>query len=274
MTDAMTEQTKRSAAKGRAARSDTAKAGLSSPALRKPPVKQAGEKRGPGKLPTGKLLTGKTTTGKQTATPDKRRTKGAASSQRMIDAAIDLIAREGLANVTMQRIATEVGGSTALVVFHFRNMENLYQATLEHLGALYDELWQQYVEAPDLSAAQRLSGAVDCAQDFMQRYPEGVSVLIAFSSDRKSVQLYRKVALPGDRACLAIGRKLVDEIVAEGGYKGLDLDAISESINYLIFGSWMWDHVNPKTGRAPNLQTCALLLLERVFPKHFPLADR
>jgi AcrR family transcriptional regulator len=207
----------------------------------------------------------------KSAATDKRREKGEASSQRIVDAAIDLIANEGLANVTMQRIAAQVGVSSALVVFHFRNMENLYQAVLEHLSELYDALWERNVNAPGLTNAQRLFGAMDCAQTFMQQYPQGVSVLIAFSGDRKSMRIYRKIALPSDHAYLAIGRKLVDLIAEEGGYRNVDLDVVSESLNYLIYGSWLWDHIDNKASRAPMLRKCAMLLLEQAFPKHFPL---
>jgi AcrR family transcriptional regulator len=202
---------------------------------------------------------------------DKRRKKGEASAQRIINATIDLIAAEGLGKTTMQRIAAQVGATTALVVFHFRNMENLHTAVLEHLGALYEAMWQERVHAPGLSAAQRLSGALDCAQSFMQRHPKGVSVLIAFSGDLKSAQLYRKITLPSDRVYLATGRQLVEEIAREGGYKDIDLDVVSESVNYLIFGSWLWDHVEPKASHAPMLRKCGQLLLEHIFPKHFPV---
>jgi AcrR family transcriptional regulator len=226
------------------------------------------------KTGTTKPAARKNATAKARATAtntDKRREKGEASSQRIIDAAIDLIAKEGLGNVTMQRIAAQVGVSSALVVFHFRNMENLYKAVLEHLSKLYDDLWQIHVHGHGLTAAQRLFGALDCAQTFMERYPQGVSVLIAFSGDRKSAQIYRKIALPSDQAYQAIGRRLVDEIAREGKYKNVDLDIINESLNYLIYGAWLWDHINPKASRAAMLRKCALLILCEAFPKHFPL---
>ena len=72
---------------------------------------------------------------------DRRRERGEASVQRIIDATIELIAEEGLASVTMQRIAEHVGSSNALVVFHFRSKENLFRAVLQYLSDQYDELW-------------------------------------------------------------------------------------------------------------------------------------
>src|SRR6476620_8272089 len=63
---------------------------------------------------------------------DRRRERGEASVQRIIDATIELIAEEGLASLTMQRIAEHVGSSNALVVFHFRSKENLFRAVLQY----------------------------------------------------------------------------------------------------------------------------------------------
>src|SRR5260221_3657094 len=174
-------------------------------------AKQRHSKQGAPATPAPATRT-KAPTRTKTVTADKRREKGEARAQRIINATIDLIAAEGLGRATMQRIATQIGGTSALVVFHFRNMENLYKAVLEHLSALYDAMWQELVEAPRLTAAQRLACALDFAQGFMQRYPKGVSVLIAFSGDRKSLQVYRKIPLPRDRAYLKIRRQPVDEI--------------------------------------------------------------
>src|SRR4029078_3828765 len=103
---------------------------------------------------------------------DRRRERGEASVQRIIDATIDLIREEGLASVTMQRIAEQVGSSNALVVFHFRSKENLFRAVLQYLSDQYDELWGTLVRVPGLSPVERLMGAVECAQRFARQHPK------------------------------------------------------------------------------------------------------
>ena len=132
---------------------------------------------------------------------DRRRERGEASIQRIIDATIDLIADEGLASVTMQRIAEHVGSSNALVVFHFRSKENLFRAVLQYLSDQYDELWATLVRVPGLSPVERLMGAVECAQRFARQHPKWVSVFVVFSSDRKSMQIYNEIGLPSDLSC-------------------------------------------------------------------------
>ena len=200
---------------------------------------------------------------------DRRRRRSEASVQRAINATIDLIADEGLASVTIQRVAEQSGSSNALIVFHFKNKENLLQAVLQYVCDRYDELWTRLVRAPGETAERRLLGAVLCAQQFAQDHPKWVSVFIAFSGDRRSMRLYRKIALPSDRLYIVEARALIAEIAAEGRYDAVDIDMLNEGLNYLIHGAWLWDHLNPRRGRSETLSKMALGLLRQAFPRHF-----
>ncbi|MGX5828718.1 TetR/AcrR family transcriptional regulator [Mesorhizobium sp. 43Arga] len=202
---------------------------------------------------------------------DRRRVRGEASVQRIIDATIELIAEEGLASLTMQRIAEHVGSSNALVVFHFRSKENLFRAVLQYLSDQYDALWISLVRAPGLSPVERLLGAVDCAQRFARQHPQWVSVFVVFSSDRKSMQIYNEIGLPSDLAYTAEARELLIEISRSGGYAGVDINTLSESLNYLVHGAWYWDHLNPSSRDTNVLRKTMLLLLHQAFPRHFEL---
>ncbi|MEO5759695.1 MAG: TetR/AcrR family transcriptional regulator [Mesorhizobium sp.] len=203
---------------------------------------------------------------------DRRRERGEASVQRIIDATIDLIAEEGLATLTMQRIAGHVGSSNALVVFHFRSKENLYRAVLQYLSDQYDALWATLVRPPGLSPVQRLMGALECAQRFSRLHPKWVSVFVVFSSDRKSMQIYNEIGMPNDLAYTAEAREFLVEIARTGGYGEVDTDTLAESLNYLVHGAWFWDHLNPPEGRSDVLRKTMLMLLHQAFPRHFDLA--
>ena len=202
---------------------------------------------------------------------DRRRERGEASVQRIIDATIELIAEEGLASVTMQRIAEHVGSSNALVVFHFRSKENLFRAVLQYLSDQYDALWLTLVRAPGLSPVERALGAIDCGRRFAREHPNWVSVFVVFSSDRKSMQLYNEIGLPSDLGYTAEARDLLTEIAQSGGYTGVDIHTLSESLNYLVHGAWYWDHLNPSSRDTDVLRKTMLLLLHQAFPRHFGL---
>ncbi|CAN7690638.1 TetR/AcrR family transcriptional regulator [Rhizobium sp. LjRoot254] len=213
---------------------------------------------------------------RSTANPaprDRRRERGEASVQRIIDATIDLIADEGLASLTMQRIARQVNASTALVVFHFQSKENLFRAVLQYLSEQYDRLWETMVRAPGLTPVQRLLGAVDCAQRFGRLHPKWVSVFVVFASDRNSMQLYHEIGLPGDLAYNAESRDLIAEIARDGGYDSVDPVVLSEGLNYLVHGAWFWDHVNPPSADSDVFRKTVLRLLHQAFPRHIDLAS-
>lgn len=206
------------------------------------------------------------------AARDGRRERGEASVQRIIDTTIDLIAEEGLTSVTMQRIAGQLNSSNALVVFHFRTKENLFRAVLQYLSNRYDALWETLVRTPDSSPVQRLMGAVACAQQFARLHPKWVSVFVVFSSDRKSMQLYREISLPSDLTYNAESRELLAMIARTGGYRDVDVDTLAEALNYLVQGAWFWDHLNPPENQSQVLRKTALMLLHQAFPRHFHLA--
>lgn len=204
---------------------------------------------------------------------DRRRERGEASVQRIIDATIELIAEDGLASLTMQRIAKQVNASTALVVFHFQSKENLFRAVLQYLSEQYDQLWETLVRAPGMTPVQRLLGAVDCAQRFGRLHPNWVSVFVVFASDRNSMQLYHEIGLPGDLAYNTESRDLIAEIARDGGYDDIDAETLSEGLNYLVHGAWFWDHLNPSAADSGVLHKTALRLLHQAFPRHFDLVS-
>ncbi|MFD9900111.1 TetR/AcrR family transcriptional regulator [Mesorhizobium sp. NPDC059025] len=207
--------------------------------------------------------------GKRPAARDRRRERGEASIQRIIDAAIDLIADEGLSSLTMQAIAKQAGASNALVVFHFGNKENLLRAVLQYLSDQYDALWTSMVRAPGLSPVQRVTGAVECGRRFARQHPKWVSVFVIFGSDRKSMQIYKEIGLPGDLAYNAEASDLLAEIVRLGNYTGVDPRALSESLNYLVQGAWYWGHLNPPDRESEIPAKTIATLLHHAFPRHF-----
>ena len=205
---------------------------------------------------------------------DGRRERTEASKQLIIDVAIDLIAKEGLSHVTLQRVGALAKVSSALVVFHFGSKENLLQAVLQYLDQQFDKEWTGHVRAPGLTLAQRIAGGITCAVSFAEKHPKWVSVWISFCADSRTLALYRKTALPHDKAYMAECQDRFAQLIKEGGYAGIDPAELSERINSMVFGSWLWCHLNPRERRAHLLRLNAMALLEQLFPRHFPLEKK
>ena len=81
--------------------------------------------------------------------------------ERLLDAAVRLIAREGIDNVRIARIATEAGVSAGLVHYHFASRDALLEEALEHSYERAGDLRLAAVEEGRATAAQRLAAMID-----------------------------------------------------------------------------------------------------------------
>ena len=81
--------------------------------------------------------------------------------ERLLDAAVRLIAREGIDNVRIARIATEAGVSAGLVHYHFASRDALLEEALEHSYERAGDLRLAALEDGRATAAQRLAAMID-----------------------------------------------------------------------------------------------------------------
>ena len=80
--------------------------------------------------------------------------------ERLLDAAVRLIAREGIDNVRIARIAAEAGVSAGLVHYHFASRDALLEEAIEHS---YERAGDMRLATLDdgANAAQRLRAMID-----------------------------------------------------------------------------------------------------------------
>jgi AcrR family transcriptional regulator len=83
---------------------------------------------------------------------------------RILDAAVRRIAREGIDEVRIARIATDAGVSPALVHYHFDSREALLVEALEHSYELAGS--SRAVAAAEGPAAERLAAMIDACLPF------------------------------------------------------------------------------------------------------------
>ncbi len=70
----------------------------------------------------------------------ERRDERAESADRIVDAALTVLAREGIAGVTMRAVAREADVAVGLANYHFDNKSELIAAALREIGARDIEL--------------------------------------------------------------------------------------------------------------------------------------
>jgi AcrR family transcriptional regulator len=86
--------------------------------------------------------------------------------ERILEAACDVIAEQGIDDVRIARIATLAGVSPALVHYHFETREALLAEALEHSFELLGDLRTTRADAEGWSASQRLAWMIDQSLPF------------------------------------------------------------------------------------------------------------
>jgi AcrR family transcriptional regulator len=88
------------------------------------------------------------------------------SRERILDAAINRIAADGIDGVRIAKIAMDARVSTALVHYHFATREALLAQALEHSFELLGDIRTTRAEAEHWTAAQRLGWMIDQSLPF------------------------------------------------------------------------------------------------------------
>src|ERR1700742_526401 len=91
---------------------------------------------------------------------DSRVAARVSARARILDAAVKLIAREGINDVRIARIAMEAGVSASLLRYHFASRDSLLAEALEHSYELAGDIRIGTDEEPG-SAAERLRYMID-----------------------------------------------------------------------------------------------------------------
>jgi AcrR family transcriptional regulator len=91
---------------------------------------------------------------------ESRAAARASARARILDAAVKLIAREGINDVRIARIAMEAGVSASLLHYHFASRDSLLAEALEHSYELAGDIRIGGEEEPG-SASERLQYMID-----------------------------------------------------------------------------------------------------------------
>lgn len=200
-------------------------------------------------------------------TEDKRRLRGEESRKLILQAAIDSIATQGLANLTLDRVADRVGISRGLVVFHFKSKRKLIEEVLEYLGRQYSAGWQAIVESENEETTSKLVRLIDYDVRFACENPKYVSAWHAFWGDAKGHLLFHEQVVPRDEGYAADLTQLLEKISDEGGYDQQDLTPVTRGLVAMMFGVWVQLHLNPRPNDYAVSIKAIRLYLEKMFPQ-------
>lgn len=91
---------------------------------------------------------------------ESRAAARASARARILDAAVQLIAREGIHDVRIARIAMQAGVSASLLHYHFASRDTLLAEALEHSYELAGDIRTSHTDEPE-PAPERLRWMID-----------------------------------------------------------------------------------------------------------------
>ncbi len=188
-------------------------------------------------------------------------------------AAITVIAREGLPGVILADVAREAGCSYGVVSFHFKTKDRLLLAALDALMLEYRAAWLACSDA-HADTLSKLLALIDFDLESSVTDDRFIAVTTAFWAEAARNSEYRKRLKALTRAYLGRLEPLIQEL-AEREPPALDYRLIALGFSVLIDGLWLHiqvDNEQRDAARAMGRQICRNYLSVQ-FPRTFHAAS-
>lgn len=179
------------------------------------------------------------------------------------------IARHGYARTTMAHVAKAAGLSQGIVNFYFKTKEALLYETFVHLAEEYETLVGQ---ALDQAGADPVDGLVAMMETDLGPHvcaSTKIPVWLAFWAESCSRPKYRDLCRKLADGYSRQVFELCEKLAARGGYRGLDLEAISVGFVALIDGFWVNLGVAPHFVEREKAKAACKAYFAGFFPAEF-----
>jgi TetR/AcrR family transcriptional regulator, transcriptional repressor of bet genes len=205
-----------------------------------------------------------------TAKNFKRTASRAQRRQQLIDATIKCIARKGMGSTTLSDVAGEAGLSQGIVNLHFESKDNLLNETLRYIADEYKTQFNDALNKSGPDAASKLHALMqlDLRPAILDR--RKLAVWFAFWGAVKSRPAYRKICEKSDEYYDAVVLQLCDEIIVDGGYKGISAAATATALTSMTNGMWLSCLISPRLFDREDAMRALDEYLHSIFPQHFP----
>lgn len=200
--------------------------------------------------------------GARTAPPEVRR-------KQLIDATVTCVSKLGISGTTLTAVTKEAGLSLGLANFHFKNKETLLNETLNALAQEHRALWMKTHDREDLSPVAKLCAIVDAQFHPSICNRKKLAVWFAFFGETTHRKTYRQSSAHVDLERLEASTDLCHQIIADGGYTGVEAEDVASSLEALFDGFWLNILMYPVKFDREGASRQVFAYLESVFPKHF-----
>ena len=181
----------------------------------------------------------------------------------LIEAAIAVIAEEGLSNLTLSKVAGQAGLTAAMVNFHFKSKADLLLATLSHVSAEFQERITEAVEAAGEDPRSRLKAIVLANFDDRIADPRKAAVWYAFWGESQARAEYKDICGEHDQS---YGELVLGQFRSILGTDAPAARALAEGLVGLMDGQWQTLLGDPAAFDRQSAINLALSYLESVLP--------
>ena len=205
-----------------------------------------------------------------TTTAKPRRTASREARRRqLIDATMKCIARKGMSSTTLGDVAREAGLSQGIVNLHFESKDNLLKETLRALAHEYREKFDKALKNSGPHPADKLLAVMEhdirpsiCNQ-------RKLAIWFAFWGEVKSRPTYRRMCDEWDRYYDEMVAGFCEELIADGDYRDIDADTVTNALASMTNGLWLSCLISPQTWERDKARDAIMSYMRGVFPRHF-----
>lgn len=188
--------------------------------------------------------------------------------QKLLDATIDIIADEGLAGVTLAKVAERTGLSRGICNFHFDTKGQLMLEAFRMLYQEHEQAWRRTLSAPGKSPASRLKSLIETLLGAPIADHKKLAVWLAFWGVTPHRQTYLEICESIDREYEAEVEGLLRQL--SGGKEtvnGMSLQAIAVTLTSMIDGFWVNYLISPGCLPPGDAVNACLAFLSSFFPQ-------
>jgi TetR/AcrR family transcriptional repressor of bet genes len=173
----------------------------------------------------------------QASGPGKREASKARSRQSLIEAALEIIAEEGIAGASVSRIVEKSGLSRGMIHLHFDNKDGLLVAAARSMADDYYRNLFRFIEAaPDLPA-QRLIAMIEADLDETSLNPRAIAIWFAFRGAARAHNEFARYSDTRDRRLRNLFTATFAELIEKAADAPEVIDAANGTIA-LMEGMW------------------------------------
>lgn len=187
---------------------------------------------------------------------------------KLIEAAIEAIARHGFSGVSVSRLTEYSGLARGMVNLHFDRKDRLLHEVLKHLADSYRASWQAALARVGDDPAAKLWALIE--HDVVREGHDDRALIawLAFRQEAITNPSYRPLCDTREAAFFGTVKSLCATLIKEGGYP-IKAEVAALGITFLLEGLWLDWALDPDRYRAKVGQAVCLAHLAAIFPKHF-----